>query len=36
MIKDDYKKENPDVKLMGDKFIGPKMIDKYIIKFCIF
>jgi hypothetical protein len=23
-IKDDYKKENPDVKLMGDKFIGPK------------
>ena len=23
-IKNDYKKENPDVKLMGDKFIGPK------------
>ena len=23
-IKDDYKKENPDIKLMGDKFIGPK------------
>ena len=23
-IKDDYKKENPNVKLMGDKFIGPK------------
>ena len=23
-IKDNYKKENPDVKLMGDKFIGPK------------
>jgi len=23
-LKDDYKKENPDVKLMGDKFIGPK------------
>ena len=22
-LKDDYKKENPDVKLMGDKFIGP-------------
>jgi len=23
-LKDGYKKENPDVKLMGDKFIGPK------------
>ena len=23
-LKDEYKKENPDVKLMGDKFIGPK------------
>ena len=23
-IKDDYKKENPNVKLMCDKFIGPK------------
>ena len=23
-LKNDYKKENPDVKLMGDKFIGPK------------
>ena len=23
-MKDDYKKENPDIKLMGDKFIGPK------------
>jgi hypothetical protein len=23
-MKDDYKKENPDVKLMGDKFIGPR------------
>ena len=23
-LKDTYKKENPDVKLMGDKFIGPK------------
>jgi hypothetical protein len=23
-IKDGYKKENPDIKLMGDKFIGPK------------
>ena len=23
VIKDDYKKENPDIKLMGDKFIGP-------------
>ena len=23
-LKDDYKKENPDIKLMGDKFIGPK------------
>ena len=23
-LKDDFKKENPDVKLMGDKFIGPK------------
>ena len=23
-LKDNYKKENPDVKLMGDKFIGPK------------
>ena len=23
-IKDDYKKENPNIKLMGDKFIGPK------------
>ena len=22
-IKDNYKKENPDIKLMGDKFIGP-------------
>ena len=20
---DEYKKENPDIKLMGDKFIGP-------------
>ena len=24
VIKDNYKKENPDIKLMGDKFIGPK------------
>ena len=23
-LKDNYKKENPDVKLMNDKFIGPK------------
>ena len=23
-LKDQYKKENPDIKLMGDKFIGPK------------
>ena len=23
-LKDKYKKENPDIKLMGDKFIGPK------------
>jgi hypothetical protein len=23
-LKDDYKKENPNIKLMGDKFIGPK------------
>ena len=23
VIKDNYKKENPDIKLMGDKFIGP-------------
>jgi hypothetical protein len=23
-LKNDYKKENPDIKLMGDKFIGPK------------
>ena len=23
-LKNDYKKENPDVKLMNDKFIGPK------------
>ena len=23
-LKDGYKKENPDIKLMGDKFIGPK------------
>ena len=23
-LKDNYKKENPDIKLMGDKFIGPK------------
>ena len=23
-MKDDYKKENPDVKLMNDKLIGPK------------
>ena len=23
-LKDSYKKENPDIKLMGDKFIGPK------------
>ena len=22
-LKDNYKKENPDIKLMGDKFIGP-------------
>ena len=22
-MKDDYKKENPDIKLMGDKFIKP-------------
>ena len=22
-MKDDYKKENPDVKLMGDKLIAP-------------
>jgi hypothetical protein len=21
-MKDEYKKENPDIKLMGDKFIG--------------
>ena len=26
-IKDNYKKENPDIKLMGDKFIGPKNED---------
>ena len=24
-MKDEYKKENPDVKLMGDKFIKPKL-----------
>jgi len=24
-MKDDYKKENPDVKLMNDKIIGPKL-----------
>jgi hypothetical protein len=24
VLKDNYKKENPDIKLMGDKFIGPK------------
>ena len=23
-LKDNYKEENPDIKLMGDKFIGPK------------
>ena len=23
-MKDDYKKENPDIKLMNDKLIGPK------------
>ena len=23
-LKDNYKKENPEIKLMGDKFIGPK------------
>ena len=23
-LKDQYKKDNPDIKLMGDKFIGPK------------
>ena len=23
-MKDDYKKENPDIKLMNDKMIGPK------------
>ena len=23
-LKDNYKKENPNIKLMGDKFIGPK------------
>jgi len=23
-LKETYKKENPDIKLMGDKFIGPK------------
>ena len=22
-LKDQYKKENPEIKLMGDKFIGP-------------
>ena len=22
-VKDQYKKENPEIKLMGDKFIGP-------------
>ena len=26
-LKDNYKKENPDIKLMGDKFIGPKNED---------
>ena len=33
-MKDDYKKENPDVKLMGDKFIKPSkkklIIPKYL------
>ena len=32
-LKDDYKKENPDVKLMNDKIIGPKKklkIPKYL------
>jgi hypothetical protein len=32
-LKDDYKKENPDIKLMGDKFIEPKnklKIPKYL------
>ncbi len=33
-MKDDYKKENPDVKLMGDKFIKPSkkklVIPKYL------
>ena len=33
-MKDDYKKENPDVKLMGDKFIKPNkkklVIPKYL------
>jgi len=24
VLKDNYKKENPNIKLMGDKFIGPK------------
>ena len=35
-MKDDYKKENPDVKLMGDKFIKPSkkklVIPKYLIE----
>ena len=32
-MKDDYKKENPDVQLMGDKFIKPsknKLVIKYL------
>ena len=32
-LKDDYKKENPDVIIMGDKFIKPKKklkIPKYL------
>ena len=33
-MKDEYKKENPDVKLMGDKFIKPTkkklVIPKYL------
>ena len=33
-MKDEYKKENPDIKLMGDKFIKPNkkklVIPKYL------
>ncbi len=32
-MKDEYKEENPDVKLMGDKFLKPKKklkIPKYL------